>query len=265
MNSQKLVCRITALSSSLLVLCQAFAAQAATVILNPTADTTLQEAFPNNNFGDGTSFQAGGRRQGGRTRGLMLFDVASSVPAGSTINSAALTLSVVGVPSGGFNSLFDLNRVLASWGEGNGSDHGGSPAGANQTTWNNRFGTSGSPWTSAGGDFSATVSATRSITGFGSYTFSSTANLVSDVQGWLNSPANNFGWLLRSESELTATSIRRFGSRDDPSNSPLLTITYTPVPEPSSLTLLAGGALVLAWRTRRPGIGRSTKNPSEKS
>ena len=224
-------------------------AQAVTASLRPLADTTLQEAFPNNNSGDGTSFQTGGRRKGGRTRGLLRFDIAGNLPVGATINSATLTLTVVGVPSGGVNSLFDLNRVLVSWGEGNGSDHGGSLGGAGQATWNNRLG-SGTPWTAAGGDYSSTVSASRSITGFGSSTFSSTANLVLDVQGWLNTPANNFGWLMRSESEFTPTSIRRFASRDDLANSPLLTITYTVVPEPGPSLLLGVGTLALIWRSR---------------
>src|SRR5258706_13959384 len=73
-------------------------AAAATVSLHPVADTTLQEAFPNNNFGDGTSFTAGNRRQGGRTRGLMQFDIAGNLPPGATINSSTLTLTLVGVP-----------------------------------------------------------------------------------------------------------------------------------------------------------------------
>lgn len=217
-------------------------AGAVSVNLNPVADTTLQEAFPNNNLGDGTSFQAGGRRQGGRTRGLLLFDIAGNVPAGATINSVSLTLTVVGVPSGGVNSIFDLDRMLASWGEGNGSDHGGSPAGAGQSTWNNRLG-AGTPWTAAGGDFSGTVSASRAITGFGSFTFASTSGLVSDVQGWLNSSGGNSGWLLRSESELTPTSIRRFANRSDIANAPLLSIQYTVVPEPGTFALGAMGLL----------------------
>lgn len=223
---------------------------AATVSLHPTADTTLQEAFSADNYGDGTSFTAGGRRQGGRTRGLLLFDIAGNIPAGSTISSVSLTLSVVGVPSGGINSTFDLDRLSASWGEGNGSDHGGSPAGPGQATWINRFGTSGSPWTTAGGDFSSTVSASRAITGFGNFTFSSTSGLVADVQGWLNSPSTDFGWLLRSESELTGTTIRRFGSRNSGANAPTLTITYTPVPEPGSTAILCLGAVVFLRRFR---------------
>src|SRR5205085_3578042 len=134
------------------------------------------------------------------------------------------------------------DRLSASWGEGNGSDHGGSLAGPGQATWNNRFGTSGSPWTTPGGTFSLTASGSRLITGFGNFTFSSTAGLVADVQSWLNSPSTDFGWLLRSESELTATTIRRFGSRNSGASAPTLTIAYTPVPEPGSLAILCFGA-----------------------
>ena len=84
--------------------------QSATATLHPLADTTLQSAFPGNNFGDGTSFQAGGRRQGGVARGLVEFDIANTVPAGATISSVSLTLSVTATPSGGVR-IFDF-----SWG-----------------------------------------------------------------------------------------------------------------------------------------------------
>src|SRR5436305_15234771 len=105
---------------------------AATLSLRPTADTTLQEAYPDYNFGDGTTFTAGGRRLGGRTRGLLQFDIADNLPANSVINSVTLTLNVVHVPSGAVASIFDLDRVLSPWGEGNGSDMGGSPGLAGQ-------------------------------------------------------------------------------------------------------------------------------------
>ena len=226
-------------------------ARAATISLAPIADTTLQEAFASNNFGDGTSFQAGGRRQGGRTRGLLLFDILGNIPAGSTITSVSLSLTVVKVPSGGVASTFDLHRALAGWGEGNGSDHGGSAAGANQATWINRLGSSGSPWTTAGGDFSPTVSASRVVAGLGAYSFSSTANLVSDVQGWLDGPAADFGWLVQSQSEVTATSIRRFANRTDVTNAPTLTIQYTATPEPTTLSLGALGLLAGGFFRRR--------------
>lgn len=56
---------------------------------------------------------------------------------------------------------------------------------------------------------------------------------------------------MRSESELSPTSIRRFGSRDDLANAPRLTIRFTPVPEPGTLALLALSALALWWFPRR--------------
>src|SRR6266436_5515570 len=160
----------------LIMLNQAPTARAASANVAAAADTTLQSAYPANNFGDGTSFQAGGRRQGGAARGLLRFDLSSSVPAGSTINSVTLTLSVTATPSGGPSSLFDLRRVQASWGEGSKTDHGGSTATAGEATWTSRF-TGSSLWGSPGGDFSGVVSASRSVGGNGSYTFASTANL----------------------------------------------------------------------------------------
>jgi len=112
---------------------------AATVSLRPVADTTLQEAYPDYNFGDGTTFTSGGRRNGGRTRALLEFDIADNLPVGALINSVTLTLNVVHVPSFGVASTFDLDRLSAGWGEGNGSDMGGSPGLAGQATWLNRF------------------------------------------------------------------------------------------------------------------------------
>ena len=67
----------------------------------------------------------------------------------------------------------------------------------------------------------------------------------------LSSPSSNFGWLLRSESELTAATIRRFGSRDDASSSPVLNIQYTIVPEPGVASLIGLGVVVMCGRWLR--------------
>jgi hypothetical protein len=223
-----------------------------TISLRPVADTTIQEAFPGNNLGAGTTFTSGGRRKGGATRALLLFDIMGNLPPGAVVTSASLAVTVVGTPAGGASSTFDLDRVLSEWGEGDGSDRsGGAAADAGQASWDNRLGP-GVSWAAAGGDYSGTASGTRAVTGNGVYTFTSTAGLISDVQGWLANPANNFGWMLVSESEGTPTSIRRFGSREDLSSGPVLTLQFN-VPEPSSVVLLGVGLLVM-------GTVRRTRN-----
>jgi hypothetical protein len=69
--------------------------------------------------------------------------------------------------------------------------------------------------------------------------------MVSDVQGWLNSPASNFGWMLKNEDEVDATTFRAFYSRDTVNTAlhPALTITYA-VPEPESVLLALLGAIL---------------------
>ena len=183
----------------------------------------------------------------------MLFDIDANLPAGAIIQSVSLRLNVVETPpSGAVNSIFDLNVLTSSWGEGTGADRGGTLAGANAATWNNRFGTSGSPWATPGGDFLSTLAASVSVQGNGSYIFLSNPNLVAQVQSWADDPAGNFGWLLQSESALTGGTIRRFGSRLDGASAPLLTIQYTTVPEPGACSLLMLGLFGFAWRRHAP-------------
>ena len=246
MNTPRVLPAAAALVAALMV----SSARAATVGLAPVADTTLQSAFPNLNYGGGVSMTAGGRRLGGVTRALMLFDIAGSVPAGAVITSVTLDVTVVRAPIGVVPSIFDVNRLTASWGEGTGQDEGGSPAGPNAATWNNRFGASGSPWTTPGGDFSPTASSSSFITGPGTFTFNSTASLAADVQSWLDNPAGNFGWVMLSESELIPTTIERFGSHENKDTSPTLLIQYSVVPEPGFVVLLGLGLGVLAIRRR---------------
>jgi len=50
--------------------------------------------------------------------------------------------------------------------------------------------------------------------------------MIADVQGWLDKPVSNFGWMLRSQSELTRYTNRRFASREDTNNAPALTIEF---------------------------------------
>ena len=214
----------------------------ATTNLVTIADTSIHDSFPDSNFGSGTTFTSGGRLQGGRSRGLIQFDIAAAIPAGATINSATLTLAVIN--ANGANSTFELKRLLAAWGEGTGSDFGVGTAGLpGEATWNNRLG-SGTPWATAGGDFTAASSASVAIAGVTNYTFSS-AGLATDVQKWLDTPGTNFGWELLSQSEATLGSIRRFAGRLDTVNpTPKLTVNYTVAGGPTLQPIIFNAARI---------------------
>src|SRR5260221_114502 len=54
--------------------------------------------------------------------------------------------------------------------------------------------------------------------------------MVADVQGWLDSPQTNFGWLLKTLSEVENFTARRFGSREDTNHPPLLVLEFTAPP-----------------------------------
>jgi hypothetical protein len=56
------------------------------------------------------------------------------------------------------------------------------------------------------------------------------APMIADVQRWLDDPAANFGWILICESETSANTTRRFGSREDPNNAPDLAINFVAAP-----------------------------------
>ena len=226
-------------------------------MLNPSADTSLFETFPNNNLGAVQSLAAGTTGNGFRSRALLKFDfTAAGIPLGATINSVTLSLTVVIVPGGGGqNSVFDLHRVLQDWGEGSFAGiptSTGGPAMAGEATWQARF-HSGTLWTAPGAaaptDFAAAASASQAVAGLGSYAFS---GMTADAQTWLDNPAQNLGWILISQSEPTSLTARRFGSRENATARPTLLVNYSPVPEPATITLFGLCGLGAIWFSRRP-------------
>jgi hypothetical protein len=83
-----------------------------------------------------------------------------------------------------------------------------------------------------------------------SWSSASDAQMLADVQFWLEDPASNFGWLIKGD-ESAAMTVKRLNSGES-AVPPALEITY--VPEPASILLLATAcAAVLAaargtWR-----------------
>ena len=254
--------RITWGVLSLLFLGIAAAGAAETVTIIPSADATLFEVNPANSAGGADYFNAGTTQNGTRNRALLQFDVASVIPSGAQITSVDLQVEVLRRPSDGFEvSFFGLHRVLRPWGEGStipvGNPGGlGAPAAPGDATWLYRFAFN-ETWAAPGGapdiDYVNTLSSSAFVYGLGTYHFEGSQDMISDVQSWLDHPESNFGWMLMCETEELPFTARRFGSRENPNSAPVLTIEFTPVPEPGTLALGAVGlgALVFFRRCRK--------------
>jgi len=204
--------------------------------INTLKDNTLYEYVPAD--GDlsnalGFHFFAGETAMGELRRGVLAFDIAGNIPAGSTILDVILrfNMSRTGVDTA---RTVELHKLLADWGEvtsqATGDEGMGAPATPNDATWRHRFFDT-IFWTTEGGDFSGTVSASQSVGPVGVYTWSS-SQMRADVQSWLDDPPSNFGWLvLGDESEILTA--KRFDTRESASP-PVLTILYRPAgPRPT--------------------------------
>ena len=236
---------------------------AETVILNASADATLFEVSPNNSAGGDVFFNAGTTQNRTRNRALLQFDISSAIPAGSQITGVGLQVEVTRQPSDGFEaSLFGLHRVLRSWGEGttivdDNAGGLGAPAMPGDATWLHRFAFSdawAAPGGAAGIDYKTEFSGSLFIFGVDLYQFEGTADMITDIQYWLDNPTNNFGWMLMTQSEELPFTGRRFASREDPNGGgPRLIVDYTVVPEPTTMVLCVLGFLCLAprcWRRK---------------
>ena len=227
--------------SVVICLCVPLRAQADTVSIPPTKDNTLFSTggATSNGAGDAVFSGRTGVMGGGvRQRAVLAFDVTGNLPADATVTSASLTLWLIDAPGGG-GQTHTLHRILADWGEGTSSGFGGTgaPATPGDATWLHTFWPDQS-WASEGGDFDAAVSGSQIVgTTEAFYTWTSTPQMVADVQGWLDAPGSNFGWLLLgNESDLFTA--RKFASREhDPDLfRPELTIEYSiPTPCPQDL------------------------------
>ena len=202
------------------------------VVLEPDRDATIYEDGAGNNANGSGIYLFTGRSESqnnsAERRALLTFPIAESIPAGSTVTSVSLDLTMSKTRSGA--QTVGLHRLLEDWSEGasdpSGEEGGGTSASAGDVTWNHRE-FSGSLWTTTGASFSSSASATLQVAGNGGYSYSSTPDLVADVQGWLDHPSNNFGWALVVDSPPSG-SAKRFNSRENSSASsrPMLTITY---------------------------------------
>jgi uncharacterized repeat protein (TIGR01451 family) len=203
-----------------------------TVSLTSSGDTYLTKASASSNYGTCTTFDVAGGSTGALVHGLLMFDL-SSIPTGSTITSATLTLTNSAGSTTATN--VSIHQITTSWTEGPGGCAG---AASTAASWNNRL--AGTSWTTGGGDYNASAAATTSVAGYAAYTW----NLQSLVQNWVTTPANNLGALVKLENESIALA-KTFNSRENAtaSSRPTLSITYN---APSIATFTQGTPLCSA-------------------
>ncbi len=212
--------------------------------LTATLDNTLFEDEQGDvSNGVGPDIFAGTNQVPTIRRAVLKFSL-GTIPPGSVINSATLQLRL-NRSRGGAHQV-TVHRLLADWGEGPSASFtnsgAGAPAAYGDATWLHRF-YDASFWTTPGGDFVPAASASTSVNSVGTvYSWTGTG-MRSDVQAWLDAPAANFGWIVRSVENTVATA-KRFDSRQASvaANRPKLVITYTPPNSPTGACCFAGGS-----------------------
>ena len=219
------------------------------VTLEPSRDNTIYEESGSDSSGNG-AFMFSGKTSPNRNealrRALLFFDPVNGdgqnagIPAGSRIDDVTLTLRVSRSRPG--NQSMAVHKLTQDWGEEGSTNVGfggtggkGGNAHTNDATWTHRFFDTPMTWTNPGGDFVSSASDTASVGTSGDAAWSS-AQMIADVQDWLDNPSSNFGWILIGN-ESTKETSKRFNSRQNGSNRPTLTIDFTPAGVPTTFTL----------------------------
>ena len=205
------------------------------VVLDAAADTMIQPLDVAKSNGQGRHLCVGMTGQPALRRAMIRFDF-STVPSNSIIDSVTLDLYLSkAAPAGG--GTFELRPITTDWGEGasgtNVNGCNGSTALLNDATWKWTFYDPGDPpgspeWATTGGDF-GTASASLAVSGTLGHKRWTSAQLTTDVQGWLDNPATNFGWLIQRSDETASQTAVRFESRNGEfaSQRPKLTVSYS--------------------------------------
>jgi hypothetical protein len=185
---------------------------------DPSADTRLVSAAPTTNYA--TSNLALNAWNINNTRTLFRFDL-SSIPAGSTVDSTDLQITVYSKSLAGDRAA-RFHPVTSTWLEA-------------QATWNNRL--TGTAWTSAGGDFNAgvvdNVTVTNSL-GVKNYVIDNT------IQDCIDNSRDDFIFKFTDETDASNRNIL-FRQSEYGSDEPKLTVNYT---APAGEDVLLGGGLI---------------------
>lgn len=185
------------------------------ITLNPSNDTGIVKNSPGNNYGTCTNNNTGTSAAGDTFRTLLKFDT-SSIPAGSTIIDAVLSVDIPLINSSAGSGNINFHRLTTDFTEGAQCSNAGTP------NWT-------SPWTMAGGDYNSTVYGTVNFTD--GETSGKSVALISLAQYWVTNPGLNYGLIMKLAIEGAADSYMPINSSEATgfgNNKPSLTITYRP-------------------------------------
>jgi hypothetical protein len=199
--------------------------QTCTISATPTTTTSVVDAgvvqaSPTSNFGTGTTLTTSSATAANQ-RIHVRFDLAAcnpAIPTTAVVRLATLRLYLTGVPS--VCRTLDLFRVTVSWTESG-------------VTWNNQpFGTAlNNPAT---GSRSGSLTVGTPV-GCGNRVagYVTGATVTSDVAAWVAGSASNFGWMIRDDTEGSATTrAATFSAKDlgTIAQVPQLVVSYVAVP-----------------------------------
>src|SRR4051812_1132964 len=221
-----------------------------TVILNDSRPdvvyaTLRAGAYADSNLPTVLTTRAADTSANNHRRALLKFDTQNRIPAGSSVTSALLTVTVKSGSTADTTRTIGAYQVTTSWAEA-------------ETTWNRRRTASG--WTTGGGDLGALITKQVVSNAAGTkVTFDVTPLVKAAVAGTLGSSRYPRLALVDVDSA-TTDSTRNFYTPDDANSAlrPTLKVVYgaststpaPPPPSPSATTLR-----VLQWNSQHGGVG----------
>jgi hypothetical protein len=165
--------------------------------LTPINDTYIDENDDSGNFGSLDEIHI--KRQNNQAKRALLYFNLTSIPAGSTISSAVLTIYAKGANTTG--DIVDAHRITSSWGELTAT------------------------WANANSSYDSGVIIDSNQTVLSSMSF----ELKTSVQDFVDGTDQNYGWLIKIRGDNTGNDQMIFYSREDIGwPSPEIFITYIP-------------------------------------